>query len=120
MAKSKFEGMIFQSRPSYTLRRINYVRIEKSSAHTILPLDEQSNDILYYDIIFNAPSFLTRQIRKMVGILIGVGQRKINKRDVYEMLTIPSRFSNQYRIAPSDGLYLADIEFRDYCNKLKE
>lgn len=109
--------MFFQSLPSYTLRRINYVRIEKSSANTIQPLAEYSDEITYYDIIFNAPSFLTRQIRKMVSILILVGQGKLTKRNVYEMLTIPSRFSNQYWMAPSDGLYMADIEFRHNYNK---
>lgn len=103
----------FQEKPSFAWRRINYLRIEQSFAHTIYPF-EHSGKVEYYDITVNAPSFLYRQIRKIVGVLIAVAKGKMSKRDVYEMLTIPSKYT-QYKgiTAPSHGLYLTDIEFTE-------
>lgn len=51
----------------------------------------------------------------MVGTLIAVGNGRINQRDVYEMLTIPSKYSWNYKIqpAPSNGLYLINVEYPD-------
>lgn len=80
------------------------------------PFDHDDN-VQYWDIIFNAQSFLYRQIRRMMGALVAVAKGKITHRHIYEMLTIPSlaTFSNRINVLPSDGLYLADIEFREKC-----
>lgn len=46
---------------------------------------------------------------------------KRTKRDVYEMLTIPSRYSYCSGVIVSPhGLYLANIEFRNNYNKRNE
>lgn len=104
--------------PSYTIRQLNYVKIERSAVHKVHPLD-QSDSVEYYDILINGQSFLYRQIRRIVGALIAVAKGKMTKRDVYEMLTIPSRYSMHkgMNVIGSDGLYLADIEF---CKNYKK
>lgn len=103
-------------RPSFTLREINYIEVKQSQGRTIDPVDHE-NSIQYFDIIFNAPSYVYRQIRRMVGSLIAVAENRITHRDLYEMLTIPSNssFPNKIFVVPSQGLYLADIEFRQKC-----
>lgn len=93
---------------------MNYVNIERGQALTVQPFD---GEIDYWDVFFNAQSFLYRQIRRMVGALVAVAKGHINQRDLYEMLTIPSQNSscNKIIVAPAYGLYLADIEFRERC-----
>lgn len=66
----------------------------------------------YWNIHVNAKSFVYRQIRRIIGSLIAVGEGTISKRDIYEMITIPSRHSwKNVRTAPPFGLYLTDIEY---------
>lgn len=100
-------------RPSFALREINFINVERIEGQTIEPSIENAN-IRYFNIIFNAQSFVYRQIRRMVGTLISVAENRLTHRDLYEMLTIPSKLSFPTRIfvVPSHGLYLADIEFR--------
>lgn len=62
-----------------------------------------------YHLLF----FFFPKIRNMVGTLIAAGNGIINQRNIYEMLTIPSKHSWDYRIqtAPSFGLYLTSVEY---------
>lgn len=96
------------------MRRINYVKIERGHALTVQPF-EHEHDVDYWNIIFNAQSFLYRQIRRMIGTLIAAARGRITHRDLYEMLTIPSQKSlcKRINVAPADGLYLTNIEFRE-------
>lgn len=98
------------------MRKINYVEVKRSKASTLKPIMNE-NLIEYFDIIFNAQSFLYRQIRRIMGSLVAVAKGKITEQDLYEMLTIPGEQSlwNRINIAPPYGLYLADIEFREKC-----
>lgn len=92
------------------------MKIERGHALTVQPF-EHGNNVEYWNIIFNAQSFLYRQIRRIVGTLVAAAKGKITQRDIYEMLTIPSQrsFCKQINVAPAHGLYLADIEFREKC-----
>lgn len=95
------------------MRRINYVKIERSHAHTVQKF-EHGNNVDYWDITFNAQSFVYRQIRRMIGTLVAAAKGRLTQHEIYEMLTIPSQqsFSNKINVAPSHGLYLTNIEFR--------
>lgn len=55
----------------------------------------------------------------MVAVLIAVGEGKLTKRDVYEMLTIPSRKNwddmekkHSLQMAPAHALYFTNIEYK--------
>lgn len=50
------------------------------------------------------------QIRRIVNTLISVAKGELTKRDVYEMLTIPTH-SWPCNVAPARGLYLSDIKY---------
>lgn len=95
---------------------MNYVKIERGHALTVQPFRHEEN-VDYWNIIFNAQSFLYRQIRRTVGTMVSLAKGHISQRDVYEMLTIPSHntFNSKIASAPAHGLYLADIEFRERC-----
>lgn len=49
----------------------------------------------------------------MVGVLLAAGNGLLSQRDVYEMLTIPSKHSWSYKASPasSSGLYLTNVEY---------
>lgn len=68
-------------------------------------------------ILSDAASFSISlfQIRKMMATIIAAAEGSINKRDVYEMITIPSKHSWIPFIgpAPPHGLYLANVEYPD-------
>lgn len=55
----------------------------------------------------------------MVAVLIAVGEGRMTKRDVYEMLTIPSRKNwfdmkkkHSLKMAPAHALYFTGIEYK--------
>lgn len=53
-----------------------------------------------------------QQVRRIVSILINVANGKLTNRDVYEMLTIPSKHSWKISaLVPAYGLYLANITY---------
>lgn len=58
----------------------------------------------------------------MVATLIAVAEGRITERDVYEMLTIPSKFSFNSRVTvvPPSGLYLVNVEYDDEDKRLIE
>ncbi|XP_026461207.1 tRNA pseudouridine synthase-like 1 [Ctenocephalides felis] len=102
------------SPPVHTLRYIHEVSIEKSTS-TSLPFNNASNYFDYWDIKFKGKSFLYRQVRRMVGVLLAVAQHRITEQDVITMLQVPSPYSwcTSVRSMPPHGLYLCDVEYRD-------
>lgn len=69
----------------------------------------------YWDIEIRAKSFVHNQVRRMIGTLIAVALNQINEKDIYEMLTIPSKNSWNQRvgIAPPFALYLYKIHYNE-------
>lgn len=97
----------------FTIRTINSIDIVPGRPQTTrFNLKYANNHFNYWDIHINAKSFIYNQIRRIVGTLIAIGEREISKRDVYEMVTIPSKYSwKNLRTAPPNGLYLTKIEY---------
>lgn len=61
-------------------------------------------------IIFRGTGFLRYQVRNMVGILIRVGEEKIEPKEVKTILISKDR-SNSGKTAPAEGLYLTDVKY---------
>ncbi|MGE0597233.1 MAG: tRNA pseudouridine(38-40) synthase TruA [Hyphomonadaceae bacterium] len=57
-----------------------------------------------------APSFLHRQVRSIVGTLVEVGEGKRSAEDVAAALAARDR-SRCGRVAPADGLYLMGVDY---------
>lgn len=68
-----------------------------------------------WKIIFEGDGFLRYQVRNMVGILIKVGENKISTKDVEKILESKDRTTSG-KTAPSEGLYLAAINYDRYNN----
>ncbi|XP_058816544.1 tRNA pseudouridine synthase-like 1 [Topomyia yanbarensis] len=100
--------------PSFTLRRIQSITIERGTCMASAfnrDLAEKFYD--YWDIRIKGRSFLYKQVRRMVGAWIAAAAGRITERDVYEMLTIPSSHSwcDQSVVVPAYGLYLCHVEY---------
>ena len=67
-----------------------------------------NNDIA--EIIFTGNGFLKYQVRNMVGILIRIGENKLDKEDLIKILESCDR-TKSGKTAPSVGLYLVDIKY---------
>ncbi len=61
-------------------------------------------------ITFKGNGFLRYQVRNMVGILIKVGENKIEPKEVNEIIESKDR-SKSGKTAPPQGLYLFDVEY---------
>ena len=78
------------------VRVINYTNI-----------GERDNKII---ITFKGNGFLRYQVRNMVGILIRVGENKINPDKIKEIIDSKDR-TKAGKTAPAEGLYLVDVKF---------
>lgn len=63
-------------------------------------------------IVFKGTGFLRYQVRNMVGILIKVGENKIEPIEVKKILDSKDR-TKTGKTAPPEGLYLVDIEYQN-------
>ena len=63
-------------------------------------------------IIFEGNGFLRYQVRNMVGILIKVGEDKIEPEKIKEIIESKDR-SKSGKTAPPEGLYLKSITYKD-------
>lgn len=55
----------------------------------------------------------------MVGVILATAQNRLQLKDVYEMITIPSSKSwcPQASTAPAFGLYLVKVEYNENAKK---
>ena len=60
---------------------------------------------------FTGDGFLRYQVRNMVGLLIKVGENKLSKDQVKEILESKDR-TKSGKTAPAEGLYLIDVKFK--------
>jgi len=62
------------------------------------------------EITFTGNGFLKYQVRNMVGLLIKVGENKIGKEEVQDILNSKDR-TKSGKTAPAEGLYLVSIKY---------
>jgi tRNA pseudouridine(38-40) synthase len=111
-----------QEHPSFAVRSITQIEVTKG-----IPLTTEFNEYItndYYDfwnITIKGPSFLYKQVRRIVGTLIAASLNNITERDVHEMLTIPNNSSwlTKANVAPAHALYLCKVEYDENDLKFK-
>ncbi|GCF08963.1 tRNA pseudouridine(38-40) synthase TruA [Dictyobacter arantiisoli] len=68
----------------------------------------EANELIYYD--FTANAFLTGQVRRMVGTLLLVGQRRLSLEEFREIVQRAEK-THPGSAAPSHGLCLVRVEY---------
>lgn len=74
---------------------------------TLTNIEEKDNKLI---ITFKGDGFLRYQVRNMVGILIKIGENKINPSEVKKILESKDR-TKAGKTAPAEGLYLVDVKY---------
>lgn len=100
--------------PMYTIRKIDEIAVSPGKPLTTSLTNRKATDLYdFWDVTLKGRSFLYKQVRRIIGTLICHGQGKITQKDIYEMLTIPSKHNwiSQIPIAPPYALYLAKVDF---------
>ncbi|GAB0090803.1 tRNA pseudouridine synthase [Sergentomyia squamirostris] len=100
----------------FALRRIDEITIDPGQALTTQPNLSRTRDLYdFYDIRVTARSFVYRQVRRIVATLLAAGEGILSEKDVYEMLTIPSKHTwpSSVKIAPPYGLYLTKVSYNE-------
>ncbi len=100
LGKHDFRAFVTESKD-----KPNCVRIIKKAYIKRL----ENNKII---ITFKGDGFLRYQVRNMVGILIRVGENKLNKKDLKKILISKSREKIGVT-APSNGLYLKKVTYKN-------
>ncbi|KAM7083872.1 tRNA pseudouridine synthase-like 1 isoform 5-T6 [Ciconia maguari] len=68
----------------------------------------------FWELKFRSRSFLYRQVRRMVGALVAVGQGKLTPHHIKELLEIKdSRAFPPNAMAPPSGLFLKSVEYNE-------
>ncbi|KTG35134.1 hypothetical protein cypCar_00006754, partial [Cyprinus carpio] len=71
-------------------------------------------DIQFWELTFKSRSFLYRQVRRMTGALVAVGQGRLSVRRIQELLEAQDSLAfPQNMTAPAHGLFLTDVQYRD-------
>ncbi|OXB78168.1 UNVERIFIED_CONTAM: hypothetical protein H355_007310 [Colinus virginianus] len=66
----------------------------------------------FWELKFKSRSFLYRQVRRMVGALVAVGQGKLAPHHIEELLEMKdARALPPFAMAPSSGLFLKSVEY---------
>lgn len=69
--------------------------------------------IPFWDLTFTSRSFLYKQVRRMTGALVAVGQRRLSVPQLKEILEArDSRAYPQGMAAPARGLFLTRVDYR--------
>lgn len=87
----------------------------KSNCVRTITMADITTDLLNpekYIITFTGNGFMRYQVRNMVGLLLKVGQEKIDPIIVKQILDSKSRKKNGVT-APAEGLYLVNVEYNN-------
>ncbi|KAK1157296.1 tRNA pseudouridine synthase-like 1 [Acipenser oxyrinchus oxyrinchus] len=68
----------------------------------------------YWDLTFRSRSFLYKQVRRMTGALVAVGQGRLSPSEVKDLLEVRDSLAYpQNMMAPPDGLFLQKVEYEE-------
>ncbi|XP_025956432.1 tRNA pseudouridine synthase-like 1 isoform X4 [Dromaius novaehollandiae] len=111
----------FHARFSALSRTYVYRLLMGCTHHSEIPVFERDlcwapggGGLEFWEMEFRSRSFLYRQVRRMVGALVAVGQGKLTPRHIKELLEIKdSRAFPPHAMAPPSGLFLKSVEYNE-------
>ena len=88
-----------------------------STIRTIFSMDINLNDkIVDVDVVGNA--FLTSQVRRMVAVLIEIGQGKFSELDLKNMLNLETEQKHSVNTLPPQGLCLVEVKYEGFSHEV--
>lgn len=101
---------INNTKPTY-VRSLHKLTIE--DAQPLMPIDELSDQFVYWNVIISSKGFVYNQVRRIVAALIALGTGRITERDINIMLNVPSihSWNPNVQVLPAHALHLIKIEY---------
>ncbi|NXR77268.1 PUSL1 protein, partial [Pycnonotus jocosus] len=106
-----------------TFRSLNSESASQSPVRTLLQLEihpapgflahhYQHRELEFWEVKVKGRAFLYKQVRRMVGALVAVGQGKFSPQHIQELLELKdSRAFPPHAMAPPSGLFLKSVEY---------
>ena len=90
-----------------------------NTIRTIFSINIHLNDkIIDVDIVGNA--FLTSQVRRMVAVLVQIGQGKLFESDLRNMLKLKTERKYSVSTLPPQGLCLVEVKYKEFSHEVGE
>lgn len=71
-------------------------------------------DIQFWELTFKSRSFLYRQVRRMTGVLVAIGQGRLSVSQIQDLLEARDSLAFPNNLtAPAHGLFLTNVQYRD-------
>ncbi|XP_020637958.2 tRNA pseudouridine synthase-like 1 [Pogona vitticeps] len=87
-------------------------RLEIRPASGFLMDHHPGSALKFWELEFTSGSFLYKQVRRMVGALVAVGQGHLQPYDVKKLLEVQDLMASSHiTVAPPGGLFLKDVEY---------
>ena len=77
-----------------------------------------NDKIIDVDIVGNA--FLTSQVRRMVAVLVQIGQGKLFESDLRNMLKLKTERKYSVSTLPPQGLCLVEVKYKEFSHEVGE
>ncbi|KAM9256268.1 tRNA pseudouridine synthase-like 1 [Cariama cristata] len=109
---STFRSLNSETRFQSPVRTILQADIRPSSG--FLSHHYEHRGLEFWELTFRSRAFLYRQVRRMVGALVAVGQGKLTPHHIKELLEIKdARAFPPNAMAPPSGLFLKSVEYNE-------
>ncbi|KAM4646806.1 tRNA pseudouridine synthase-like 1 isoform 2-T2 [Amazona ochrocephala] len=109
---STFRSLSSETPFQSPVRTVLQVDIQPSSG--FLSHHYEHRGLEFWELKFRSRSFLYRQVRRMVGALVAVGQGKLTPHRIKELLELKdSRAFPPNAMAPPSGLFLKSVEYSE-------
>ncbi|XP_064161553.1 tRNA pseudouridine synthase-like 1 isoform X1 [Anguilla rostrata] len=73
-----------------------------------------NRNLQFWELTFKSPSFLYKQVRRMTGALVAVGQGRLSVPQLQELLEVRDSLAYpQNMCAPPTGLFLTGVEYEE-------
>ncbi|XP_060115074.1 tRNA pseudouridine synthase-like 1 [Heteronotia binoei] len=88
------------------------MRAEVRPSSGFLMHHSQDSELRFWELEFQARSFLYKQVRRMAGVLVAVGQNRLQPHHVESLLEARDLMAYPKNvIAPAHGLFLKEVEY---------
>jgi len=94
-----------------TVRAIKRLELERGRPLFDPRLDPRYSGLRFFDVHVGAKSFMYKQVRRMVGVIVAAAQKRLSADEVHNLLRFPGTWNDKVPTAPPHGLYLIDIEY---------
>ncbi|XP_071546116.1 tRNA pseudouridine synthase-like 1 isoform X2 [Panulirus ornatus] len=101
------------SYPRETTRIIHKISVIPGQPLLKFDYDPLASHLQFWDITVRGSSFLYKQVRRIVGVLVACAQGCISSEDIKYMLDNPSpqKWNTHVQCAPPDGLFLLSVHY---------